>query len=89
MFIKLVNMAAVNNLSKLKMKVSIAKHVEFSDIYFDFSDNIKIEDIPDDIVISLLDNIENRLQLTRGSNYLIIRRIHDNNIMLCAIRDDN
>ena len=51
----------VHNLSELKIKVSIVKHVECSDICFNFSDNLKVEDIPDDVIINLLDNIENRL----------------------------
>ena len=43
------------------MKASIVKHVESSYIYFDFSDDFKLEDMPDDVIISMLDNIENRL----------------------------
>ena len=43
------------------MKASIVKHVECSYIYFDFSDDFKLEDMPDDVIINMLDNIENRL----------------------------
>ena len=44
------------------MKAKIVKHIEHREIYFNFSDNFKLEDIPDDSIINLLDNIENRLQ---------------------------
>ena len=43
------------------MKVNIVKHVEYSEIYFNFSDNSQVEDIPDYTIINMLDNIENRL----------------------------
>ena len=43
------------------MKASIVKHVEYSHIYFDLSNSFKLEDIPDDVIINMLDNLENRL----------------------------
>ena len=43
------------------MKASIVKHVECNEINFWFSDNFKVEDVSDDVIINLLDNIENRL----------------------------
>ena len=43
------------------MKASIVKHVESSEIYFEFSDDFKLKDIPDDVIINLLDNIDSRL----------------------------
>ena len=43
------------------MKANIVKHVEYSKIYIDFSNNFKVEDVSDDVIINLLDNIENRL----------------------------
>ncbi len=61
MLIKFVTENTVANLSDLKMKASITKHVECSEIYFNFSDNFKVEDIPDDDIINMLGNIENRL----------------------------
>ena len=42
------------------MKVNIVKHVESSEINLYFSNNFKLEDISDDVIINLLDNIENR-----------------------------
>lgn len=35
------------NLNELKIKVNIAKYVECNGIEFIFSDNFKLEDIPD------------------------------------------
>ena len=43
------------------MKASIVKHVECSEIYIDFSDNFKVEDVSDDVIMNMLGNIENRL----------------------------
>ena len=43
------------------MKAKIVKHVEYSEIRFKFSNNFNIEDMPDDVIINLLDNIENKL----------------------------
>ena len=43
------------------MMASIAKHVEYSEINLKLSYNFRLENIPDDVVIDLLDNIENRL----------------------------
>ena len=43
------------------MKASIVKHVEYSYIYFDFSDGFRVEDIPDDVIINMLYNVGNRI----------------------------
>ena len=61
MLVKFVKEYEVNNLNQLKMKASIVKHLEYCEINFMFSDDFKIEDIPDNIIINMLDNIENRL----------------------------
>lgn len=61
MLVNFVKEDEVTTLSELRMKASIVKYVEYSLIYFDFSDDFKIEDISDDAVASMLDNIENRL----------------------------
>lgn len=39
----------------------VAKHVEETSVKFGSQRAIKIEDIPDDVIINLLDGIENRL----------------------------
>lgn len=36
--------------------------------------------IPDDIIISMLDNIENRLSYIFGRDFIITRRVSDNKI---------
>ena len=61
MLIKFVKQDCAYNPNELQIKASIAKHVECSYIYFGFSDNFTVEDIPDDTIINLLDNVENRL----------------------------
>ena len=61
MLVKFVNENWVKNQNELKMKASIVKHVECSKIYFNLSKRFKIEDIPDNVIINLLDNIDSRL----------------------------
>ena len=45
----------------LSIAANIVRHVEEIEINLNFPDNFKVEDIPDDVIINLLDNIENRL----------------------------
>ena len=61
MLVKFVKEDEVYNLSELKMKASIVKHVECSEIYFEFSDNFKVEDVSDDVIINMLYNVGNRI----------------------------
>ena len=49
------------NLTELKMKTKIVKCIEYSYICFWFKDSFKVEDIPDNFIINMLDNIENRI----------------------------
>lgn len=72
------------------MKVSIAKYVEFSEIHFNFSDQFKLYNIPNDILINMFDNIENRLIKISGNNsFIIIHRVADNYILKSMITKDN
>ena len=60
----LVNFATNNtitNLTELKMKSSISKHIEYSEINFQFSNNFRLKNILNDTIINMLDNIENRI----------------------------
>lgn len=43
------------------MKANIAKHVEFCEIYLEFSDEFQLEDIPDKYIVKFLTNVENKL----------------------------
>ena len=61
MFVKYVCKDTAVNLTELKLKANIVKHIDHSEIYFEFSHNFKLEDVPDDAIINILDNIENRL----------------------------
>ena len=45
----------------MRMKVRIIYNIEYSYIRFIFSRTFKLEDIPDDAIVKLLDNIESRL----------------------------
>ena len=61
MLVNFVKYSDINNPSELKMNASIVKHVEQSEIIFNFSNNFILEDIPDEIIMNLRDNIENNL----------------------------
>lgn len=60
-FVKCISDTKVDSHDKLKMKVNLAKHLEYSKIDLSFSRKFKLEDIEDDVLIKLFDNIENRL----------------------------
>lgn len=61
------------------MKTNISKHLECSEVYLKFSDKFKLNDIPDNTFINILDNVENRLlKVYGGEKFIIIRRIFDN-----------
>lgn len=69
----------VKNLSELRMRISMAKCVEYSEITINFSDDFRLEDIPDDTIINMLNYVENRIQVIGGLKYfIIIHRISDN-----------
>ena len=57
MLVKLIYGFVANNISHLKIKASVVKHIEYRYIYFNFSDDFKVEDIPDEVIINMLDNI--------------------------------
>ena len=61
MVVSIVKENNVKNLNELKIKASIVKHVECSEIRFIFSNKYNVENIPYDIIINMLDNMENRL----------------------------
>lgn len=48
------------------MKTAIVKHVECGNVVFCFSDTFKIDDIPDNAIINMLDNIENKVLNAMG-----------------------
>lgn len=54
MFVEFVQQDNVYSIGELKMKVNIAKHHEYIEIKLNFSDNFKVENIPDNIIISML-----------------------------------
>lgn len=66
MFVKFVNSTYSENEKELKMKTAIVKHVECGNVVFCFSDSFKIADIPDDAIINMLDNIENKVLNAMG-----------------------
>ena len=79
----------------LNILSQIKNHTEYSSIYLEFSNNFKLENIADEIIVSMLDNIENRLLYiaTKNNNYFIlIRRTLDNVVIKNTLEnkvDDN
>lgn len=61
MIVDVINETSINNLDILQIAGKIAKHTEYIGINLSFSDNCKVENIPDHVFIDLLDNIENRI----------------------------
>lgn len=61
MLVNVINCKDIDNLDILRIAGNVAKRVEEIFVKLMFSNNFRIEDIPDRDVIDLLDNIENRL----------------------------
>lgn len=61
MLVNFVRDNNINNPSELKMNASIVKHVEQSEIIFRLLFCFEGEYIPDDIIISMLSNVERRI----------------------------
>lgn len=89
MFAKYINGFQVNNTNELIMKASIDKHVEFSWIDIKFSDQFQVINILDNVIINMVDNIDDRLQLIRGSEHFIIVRNISNNSIFKSMIDKN
>ena len=63
--------------------------LEYCDIYTDLSETFKIEDIPDDLLVKLFHNIDNKLLRIGGSNFIILHRVFDGKIFKIEITEDN
>lgn len=61
MVVKYFKQSIITNLYEVKMRANIAKHIECNDIMFNFSNNFRAEDIPDATVMTMLDNVENKI----------------------------
>ena len=61
MIVDVIKDPNIFNPDMLSLAAKIAKHVEKIVLYLNFSDDFKLEDVPDDVVINLLDNIDSRL----------------------------
>lgn len=71
------------------MKLSIGKYIEYSEIWLKYSDEFNLECISDNSIITMLDNIENRiLCVIRYKYFIIIRRVSDNKVFKSMINDD-
>ena len=71
---------------------AICKYLDYKKINIEFSDNYTLDNIPDEILVHLFDNIDNRIQLIDGNEYkdfIIIRRISDNKIFKSMIKTNN
>ena len=92
MLVKFVCNREAKNLNELKMKINIAKNFEYSYIRIRFSDEFKLEEISDDVIINMLDNIKNKLlkiDEEYWKSFIIIRRISDNQILKSIITYEN
>ena len=47
----------ITSLDMLSIAAKVAKHVENIFIRVKFSDNFRVEDVPDDVIINILDNL--------------------------------
>ena len=65
MIVDVIKFKDIDNLDMLKIAANVVRHVEDSKISFIFSDNFKVEDIPDDVIINMLDNIDNSYKWLR------------------------
>ena len=43
------------------MRANIVKHLEYSNIYLRYSNDFKLENIPEEVFVKLFYNVENRL----------------------------
>lgn len=50
------------------MRIQIAKHIEHRHIEVSLSNSFMLEQISDDIIISLVHNIENRIAFLKGAD---------------------
>lgn len=61
MIVNCINNEQVNNPIELLMNAQIAKHIEYTQIYLKFNENLQFVHLTDNIIIKLLDDIDNRL----------------------------
>lgn len=60
----------------------IVKYLEYSALDLNFLDEVPITELPDNALVTMLGNIQNRLMIITGYNYfVIIHRVSDNFIL--------
>lgn len=80
----------VSGLEASKMKANISKYTELSSISIIFSQKFQPEDIPDDVIVSMLNNLEHRIEVINTSRHLVITHmVSDNKIIKSIITKDN
>lgn len=82
----------VSSYDQLRLKISIAKHVECCNIYLTFSETFRLDAVPADTMIKIFDNIGNRLQYISGNNphhFIIVHCIYDERIFTSMITEDS
>ena len=67
MLVKLAKDCTIANPHELMMNAKIIKHVECRYGYFWFSDYSNVQHTPNDVMVSMLYNIENRISIFSGS----------------------
>ena len=86
----LANEIKVTTHQELAMKAAIAKHVEGCYIGLFFSDDFKLDDVPDWVITNMLSNAENKILLLGGNKgFIILRRVGDNRVVKAMITGDN
>ena len=53
----------------------------------EFYDNFTLDDIPNNVIINMFDNIDNRIQYIESNDtFILIRRVSDNRILKSKIK---
>lgn len=88
-FIQYVEEKKIETLEGLRMRANIMKHAEKAYIRINFTSTFTIESIPNDLILAMLYNAENKLLMLGCYHFLIIRRVSDNMILKSTVTDAN
>ena len=70
----------VTNIEELKTRINVIVPLEYCYINIDLSETFKLEDIPDEILVKLFHNVENKLLGIGGRDFIIVHRVSDDKI---------
>ena len=64
--------------------------MEYSYIYLDFNNDFQLQQIPDDVIVIMLDSFENKLLRIQSNKYfIVIRGISNDSIWKYRLQDFN